>query len=296
MASLWHTFYELAKGLLVLLVVVSFVMNVIRPYLPFDKIKQVMSSGRGMVGSVAGVILGFVTPFCSCSTIPLMVTLLNRGVPFQAVMTFFFTSPLLNIWVLGLMALVYGWKVTLIYAGVTVVFSIVVGYVLDQLNFQAQIKAVIVEGQEEEDMKRRRRDWAHHLKLSIGETWRLIRSVGVYIVIGAFIGAFIKEAVPTSVFTFFQNQSEWWVIPVAAVLGIPLYVRLSTMLPVTQALLAGGFPLAPVMSLIIGGAGASLPEVLMLTSIFKKRLMVAYMIAIFSMATFAGYLFLGLNL
>ncbi|WP_176763917.1 permease [Shouchella lonarensis] len=296
MASLWHTFYELVKGLLVLFVVVSFVMNVIRPYLPFDKIKQVMSSGRGMVGSFAGVVLGFVTPFCSCSTIPLMVTLLNRGVPFQAVMTFFFTSPLLNIWVLGLMALVYGWKVTAIYAVVTVVFSIVIGYVLDRLNFQEQIKAVIVEGQEEEDMKRRRCDWAHHLKLSIGETWKLIRSVGLYIVIGAFIGAFIKEAVPTSVFSFFQNQSEWWVIPVAAVLGMPLYVRLSTILPVTQALLAGGFPLAPVMSLIIGGAGASLPEVLMLTSIFKKRLMVAYMIAIFTMATFAGYLFLGLNL
>ncbi|MBX4163335.1 permease [Priestia megaterium] len=289
-------FLSLSKNLLVLFLGISFFISFIQAYVPFEKVEKWMGSRNPFLGNLAGALLGFITPFCSCSTIPLLVTMLNRNVPFQTVMTYLFTSPLLDPWIIGLMAYIYGVKVTAVYTITTFVFSMIIGWYLDKNNYKDQVRNVVVKGGLPEQDERRRKSLVLNIKESIKETIDLIRSVVVYILIGAFVGAIIKEAVPTNFLTFISDQNQWWVIPLAAIIGVPLYIRLSTMLPIAQALLVNGFPIAPTMALLIGGAGASLPEIIMLKSIFRKKLVGAFIVSVFLMATVSGYLFLVLEL
>ncbi|MEK4869183.1 permease [Niallia sp. FSL W8-1348] len=288
-------FLSLSKNLLVLFIGISFFISIIQPYVPFEKVEKWMSSKNPFLANLAGALLGFITPFCSCSTVPLLVTMINRKVPFQTVMTFLFSSPLLDPWILGLMAYIYGLKVTIVYSVTTFVFSMIIGWYLDKKNYKEQVKNVVIKGVLPEQDEKRRKDFKLNIKESIKETIDLIRSVLVYILIGALVGAIIKEAVPTNFFNLISEHNQLWVIPLAAIIGIPLYVRLSTMLPLAQALMVNGFPIAPTMALLIGGAGASLPEIIMLKSIFRTKLINAFVISVFLMATVSGYLFLILT-
>lgn len=288
-------FLSLSKNLLVLFFIISIFISFFEPFIPFDRLEKWMKDKNMLIGNFAGALLGFITPFCSCSTIPLLVTMINRKIPFQIIMTYLFSSPLLDPWILGIMYYIYGLKVTAIYGIVTFLFSMLMGYILDKLGYSQYVKNVIVEGAELTTDEKRRKDMILNLKVSFIETFNLIKSVFFYIIIGAFIGAIIKEAVPTHFLTSIGDYNQWIIIPIAAIIGVPLYIRLSTMLPIANALLAGGFPLAPMMALLIGGAGASLPEIIMLKSIFQNKLVNAFIISVFIMATFSGYLFLTLN-
>ncbi|WP_414053796.1 permease [Macrococcus equi] len=288
-------FFSLSKNLLLLFFLISIVISFFEPYIPFSKLEKWMKEKNILIGNFAGALLGFITPFCSCSTIPLLVTMINRKIPFQIIMTYLFSSPLLDPWILGLMYYIYGLKVTIIYGLVTFLFSMLIGYILDILGYDKYVKNVIVEGAHLETDENRRKNILLNIKISLIETFNLIKSVFIYIIIGAFIGAIIKEAVPTNFLTSIGEYNQWIVIPIAAIIGVPLYIRLSTMLPIANALLAGGFPLSPMMALLIGGAGASLPEIIMLKSIFQNRLVIAFITSVFLMATFSGYLFLILN-
>ncbi|MGV2929414.1 permease [Macrococcus capreoli] len=288
-------FFSLSKNLLVLFFLISIVISFFEPYIPFSKLEKWMKEKNMLIGNFAGALLGFITPFCSCSTIPLLVTMINRKIPFQIIMTYLFSSPLLDPWILGLMYYIYGLKVTIIYGLVTFLFSMLIGYILDVLGYDKYVKNVIVEGANIETDEHRRNDILLNIKVSLIETFNLIKSVFIYIILGAFIGAIIKEAVPTDFLTNIGEYNQWIIIPIAAIIGVPLYIRLSTMLPIANALLAGGFPLSPMMALLIGGAGASLPEIIMLKSIFHNKLVIAFITSVFLMATFSGYLFLILN-
>lgn len=293
--KIFTEFISLSKNLLVLFFLISLFVSFLEPFIPFEKLERWMNKQNLLLGNFAGASLGFITPFCSCSTIPLLVTMINRNIPFQIMMTYLFSSPLLDPWILGLMYYIYGFKVTLVYGCVTFIFSMIIGLILDKLGFEKYVKNVVLEGVNLETDHKRRKNILLNIKVSLIETLQLMKSVIVYILLGAFIGAIIKEAVPTSFLTSIGDYNQWIIIPLAAIIGVPLYIRLSTMLPLTNALLAGGFPLSPMMALLIGGAGASLPEVIMLKSIFQNRLVLAFVISVFLMATFSGYLFLLIN-
>lgn len=296
LTRIFFEFLSLSKNLLVLFIGITLFINFIQAYVPFDKLEKLMGSKNPLIGNLSGAILGFVTPFCSCSTVPLLVTMINRNIPFQTVMTFLFTSPLLDPWILGLMAYIYGVKITVIYTVATFFFSMIIGWILDKRDYKQYVKKVMVKGNLAEQDLARRKSLVLNIKESVRETVELMRSVILYVLIGALIGAIIKEAVPMNFLMFISDQNQWWVVPVAAIVGVPLYIRLSTMLPIAQALLIKGFPIAPTMALLIGGAGASLPEIIMLKSIFHKKLLGAFIVSVFTMATFSGYLFLILNL
>ncbi|WBF53205.1 permease [Macrococcoides canis] len=293
--EIFGSFLSLSLNLLILFFLISIIISFFEPFIPFSKLEKIMTDRNMLLGNFAGALLGFITPFCSCSTIPLLVTMINRKIPFQIVMTYLFSSPLLDPWILGLMYYIYGFNVTAIYGIVTFLFSMLIGYVLDKLKFSKYVKNVIVEGVELHEDASRRTNIPLNIKVAFIDTLNLMKSVFTYIIFGALIGAIIKEAVPTSLLTALGDFNQWIVIPIVAIIGVPLYIRLSTMLPITNALLAGGFPLSPMMALLIGGAGASLPEVIMLKSIFHNRLVIAFVVSVFIMATFSGYLFLLLN-
>ncbi|WP_226086861.1 permease [Mesobacillus sp. S13] len=284
MIEFLKSFLWIALELTVLFIGISFLISLLQGYIPYEKIEKKLTGRNKLLASFAAILFAFITPFCSCSTIPVVVNMLKKKIPFSIVMVFLFASPVLDPTILTIMGVVMGWKVTIIYTIITSVFSIVIGFTLDKLGFQRYVKNVIMSGYEEKNQK-------FNWRFALEETWSLMKSVYPYLLIGAAIGAVIHGLVPTEIITKWFGHDAWWLIPVAAIAGIPLYIRLSSMIPISQMLILKGMALGPVMAMMISSAGASLPEVILLKSIFKKQLVIAFIASVITMSTVSGFVF-----
>ncbi|WP_026688979.1 permease [Alteribacter aurantiacus] len=279
------SFLYIATQLTVLFVAISFALYFIQARIPYGKVELWLKRANPIKASLLAVFFAFITPFCSCSTIPVIVNLLKNHVRFGIVMVFLFASPLLDPTILTVMAVIMGWKVALVYTMVTVVFSIIIGLTLERFGFASSLKNVVMEGFNP--------DQSQHVsfKGAVKETWHMMKNVYPYLLIGAAIGAIIHGLVPAHFIATHLGGDAWWLIPLAAVLGIPLYIRLASMVPVSQVLIASGMATGPVMAMLISSAGASLPELVLLKSIFKKQLIAAFVISVLTMSTVSGFIF-----
>jgi uncharacterized protein len=284
MIEFLKSFLWIALELTVLFIGISFLISLLQGYIPYEKIEKKLTGRNKVLASFAAILFAFITPFCSCSTIPVVVNMLKKKIPFSIVMVFLFASPVLDPTILTIMGVVMGWKVTIIYTVITSIFSVVIGFALDRLGFQRYVKNVIMSGYEEKNQK-------FNWRFALDETWSLMKSVYPYLLIGAAIGAVIHGLVPTEFITKWFGHDAWWLIPVAAIAGIPLYIRLSSMIPISQMLILKGMALGPVMAMMISSAGASLPEVILLKSIFKKQLVIAFIASVITMSTVSGFVF-----
>ncbi|MGA9225864.1 MAG: permease [Mesobacillus sp.] len=284
MIEFLKSFFWIALELTVLFIGISFLISLLQGYIPYEKIEKKLTGSNKVFASFAAILFAFITPFCSCSTIPVVVNMLKKKIPFSIVMVFLFASPVLDPTILTIMGVVMGWKVTILYTVITSIFSIAIGFTLDKLGFQRYVKNVMMSGYEESNQK-------FNWRFALQETWSLMKSVYPYLLIGAAIGAVIHGLVPTEFITKWFGHDAWWLIPVAAVVGIPLYIRLSSMIPISQMLILKGMALGPVMAMMISSAGASLPEVILLKSIFKKQLVLAFILSVITMSTISGFIF-----
>lgn len=280
----FKSFLSIALELTVLFVVISFLISLLQGFIPYEKIEKKLAGKNKLFAAFAAIVFAFITPFCSCSTIPVVVNMLKKKMPFGIVMIFLFASPVLDPTILTLMGVVLGWKVTAIYTALTTVFSIMIGFTLEKLGFEKSVKNVVMTGYQEQNQK-------FNVKLAVKETLALMKSVYPYLIMGAAIGACIHGLVPTEWISSVFGEEHWWLIPIAAIIGIPLYIRLSSMIPISQILIAKGMALGPVMAMIISSAGASLPEVILLKSIFKKQLVFTFVLSVFAMSTISGFIF-----
>ena len=277
-------FLIIALELTILFVAIAFAVNLLQAIVPYDKINRFISGRNTFPGVLAALAFAFVTPFCSCSTIPVVVNLLNKKVRFGIVMVFLFASPLLDPTIITLMATILGVKVAIAFTIITAIFSAIVGLSLEKLGFEKAVKKVRMTGYQE--MKT-----GFSFKNALKETGNLMKTVYPYLLVGAAIGAVIHEAVPAEWIAANFSGNDWWLVPIAAVIGIPLYVRIETMIPLSKILIAKGMAFPPVMALMIGSVGASIPEVTLLNSIFEKKLVVAFVLSVILMATCSGFLF-----
>jgi uncharacterized protein len=278
------SFLYIAVELTVLFIVISFVISLLQGYIPYEKIEKKLSGKNKGIAAFAAIVFAFITPFCSCSTIPVVVNMLKKKMPFGIVMIFLFASPVLDPTILTLMGVVLGWKVTIIYTVLTTLFSIIIGFTLEAFGFEKYVRNVVMTGYEEKNQK-------FNIKLAFKETFDLMKSVYPYLLIGALIGSVIHGLVPTEWISTVFGKDNWWLIPIAAIIGVPLYIRLSSMIPISQILIAKGMALGPVMAMIISSAGASLPEIILLKSIFKKELVVMFILSVITMSTVSGFIF-----
>lgn len=284
MVNVLKDFAWILLELTFLFVVISIIISLLQGLIPYEKIEKKLSGKNKVLASVVAIVFAFVTPFCSCSTIPIVVNMLKNKIPFSIVMIFLFSSPVLDPTILTIMGVVMGWKVAVIYTVVTAVFSIIIGFTLDKLGYQRYVKMVIMSGYEPNVQK-------FNWKYALTETFSLMKTVYPFLFIGAAIGAVIHGFVPTEFIANWFGHDAWWLIPVAAIVGIPLYIRLSSMIPISQILILKGMALGPVMAMMISSAGASLPEIILLKSIFKKQLVVAFILSVITMSTISGFIF-----
>jgi hypothetical protein len=283
-SEVFQSFLSIALELTLLFIGISFLINLLQGVIPYEKMERLMEKSHPLVSAAIALGFAFITPFCSCSTIPVVVTLLNKKVRFGIVMIFLFASPVLDPTIITLMTAVLGVKVAVTYTVITSILSVIIGFALEKFGFENQVKKVIMTGYENADKR-------FDLKIAFVETMQLMKTVYPYLLIGAAIGAFIHGAVPTEWIITYMGGDKWWLVPVAAIIGIPLYIRLSTMIPISQIMIAKGMALGPVMALMISSSGASLPELTLLNSIFKKKLVFAFVGSVFTMSTISGFLF-----
>ena len=291
------TFLMLFGELFGLFIGISFVVALLQIYISQDRIKRILTTPKKGLNSVLGALLGAVTPFCSCSTIPVLVGLFKSGAPFCGAISFLLTSPILNPAIITLMLAFFGVKATIIYAVFTLAFAVIMGLILDKAGFEKYVKNVTVKGGHQDNICWEnlqgtfwQKQW-QAIKLALKDSFGLFKGVFGFLLLGAGIGAFIYEFVPTDLLANFAGANSLWAVPLAAIVGIPMYIRTETMIPIASILIAKGVAPGVMISLILGGAGASIPEVSLLNSIFKKKMVITFVLCIFAVATITGYIF-----
>ncbi|MBM9447959.1 permease [Staphylococcus cohnii] len=277
------TFLMLFFELLLLFIVVSFIVSLIQQVVSEEKIKKLLSKPNKAVNYILGMIFGAVTPFCSCSTIPILAGLLNSKVPFGPAMSFLIASPLINPLMIFMLWALLGWKVAIVYFVVLAIFSILTGLVFSKMNLAESYKGVNVKGDGFFANKTGSR-----FKQALNDAWAFLYPMLPYLFIGVFIGAFIYGFIPEEFITKYASGDGFISVFIASVIGIPMYIRPETMLPIAEALVSKGMSLGTVVALIIGGAGASIPEVVLLSKLFKKKFVVSFVIAILVVAIATG--------
>lgn len=297
----------------ILFVAVSFLVGIIQELLPAEKIKAVMSERRGR-GYLIGAGLGALTPFCSCSTIPLTIGLLKARSGFGPTMAFLFTSPLVNPMLIALLWLALGMQFTLLYAAMAIMLAVSIAFLLQHFNFERFVNEDIYAPSQDcnsalataispDDLltegfgsaaKRLFGNGARLKELfwvAVGE----FRKFLPFILIGVSIGAILHGFVPEDFLVRYAGDDNPLAIPFSAIVGIPLYLRASTMIPMVMPLAAKGVSLGAIAALMIGAAGASLPEVIMLKRIFKIPLLAAFLASVLTIAVVTGFVFNAVN-
>ena len=318
-------FIELA----VLFLAVSFLVEFINLFINPKKVQKILSSNKGGYLIASG--LGSITPFCSCSTIPLTLGLLKARASFGPIMTFLFTSPLLNPIIVAVFWSAFGYQVTLIYSLIAFFVSIIAGYTLEKFGFEKYIKKEIFaedeattsccdstpkvqltpvklssftnikpqfisqnaccdSASEKQEIKKESTWQKISDKTIINKTWKQFLSFAPYIAIGIGIGSFVHGFVPEEWLTRYASSQNPFAVPISALVGVPLYIRAESMVGLAPALLDKGVSMGSILVLTIAGAGASLPEMIMLRKIFNLPIMFFFIIAVFTMAIGCGFL------
>ena len=290
-------FIVVFSELAVLFIAISFVVSVINQKLPPEKIKQLLSGNRGY--SIA-VILGAVTPFCSCSTLPMTIGLIKARAAFGPIMAFLFTSPLLNPFIVGLFWVTFGAKITLIYASFVILLAMLSGFLLEKFSFDRFVREDIMSKPTSQTKCSENADKSSGCESAVVKTrmeWRSLFSETIkqfmsfspYMVLGVAVGSVLHGYVPESAFEQLSQQNLLLLVPTTAIIGVFLYVRASTMVPIATSLVAKGMAMGAVMSLTIAGAGASLPEMIMMKKMFHWPLLIAFIFVVFATACITGF-------
>ncbi|HML31981.1 permease [Sporomusa sphaeroides] len=283
-------FLFIMAELTVLFIGISTIIALAFMYIPQDKLKTWMS-GKGLWGNIMAVLFGAVTPFCACSTVPMTLGLLQAGVPFGTVMSFVISSPLMDPLVFTLLVAFMGWKVAVGFFILTSVFSVVFGVLLEKMGWSDQVKRVRMKGGCCEASEEVPKGFKHRLYISFGKAWGDYKSVFIYMVIGVGIGAAIYGYLPADLLAKVAGPDNPFAVIIVALIGIPLYIRVESAIPIGIALMGKGASIGAVMALIISGAGIAIPELTMFASIFKKKILIAFVVIVFVMAVLSGVIF-----
>ena len=244
--------------LIALFLLISAAVEIILMYIPEETIRKKLS-GSGIMGNVIAAGFGALTPFCACSTIPMTVGFLNAGVPFGSTMSFLIASPLLNPIIIGMLGALVGFKAMVFYFVIAFICSVAFGYVLEKIGAQKYVKNVRVKpiccSGSEQPKNKRLLPFRQKIKIAFINAWGSLRPIMIYLLIGVALGAGIYGYMPQDFVLKIAGADNPLAIPVAAVLGIPLYIRAETAIPIGIALMGKGMSIGAVIALVIGGAG-----------------------------------------
>ena len=284
-----HFFFFDTPKVLLLLTGVVFVMGVVQTFFAPERTRALLAGKRAGVGNVLAALLGIVTPFCSCSAVPLFIGILSAGVPLGVTFSFLISAPMVNEVALVMLLGLFGWKVAALYLVLGLTVAIVAGIVIGRLRMERYLEdwvLAVANGQSAATYDGDGMGWAQRLQAGGHHVREIVGKVWPYVVAGIALGAGIHGYVPQDFMAAIMGRDAWWSVPVAVLLGVPMYTNAAGVIPIVQALLGKGAALGTVLAFMMSVIALSAPEMIILRKALKPRLI----------ATFAGVVALGILL
>ena len=281
-------FYDVPKVLLLLTLVV-FIVTFLQTFVSPTRVRDTLSKQRAGLGNALASLFGILTPFCSCSAVPLFIGFLRAGVPLGVTFSFLVAAPMINEVALGMLFAMFGWKIALIYAGTGVGIALGSGLILGRLRMERHLEGWVQDALKAPslgEIEEEKLTLSDRLNLAIQGVKDIVGKVWLYILAGISVGALIHGFVPEAFMAGLLGKQHWYSVPLAVLVGIPLYSNAAGVMPIVEALLGKGAALGSTLAFMMAVIGLSLPETIILRRVMRPRLI----------ATFVGVVALGILL
>lgn len=289
--ALQFFFYDTPK-VLMLLTAVVFVMGMINSYFTPERTRALLAGRTEGVANVLAASLGIVTPFCSCSAVPLFIGFVQAGVPLGVTFSFLISAPMVNEVALTLLFGMFGWKVAMLYLGLGLTVAIVAGWIIGRLKMESYLEEWVRDmpkiSVQYEDASSSLSD---RIEAGVASIHEIVGKVWPYILAGIAIGALIHGYVPEDFMVSIMGKEAWWSVPLAVLIGVPMYTNAAGVIPIVQALLAKGAALGTVLAFMMSVIALSLPEMIILRKVLKVRLIVTFAGVVATGILLVGYVF-----
>ena len=281
--------YDVIK-IFVLLAVLIFLISYIQSYFPPERSKKIMGRFHGIWANIIGALLGTVTPFCSCSSIPIFMGFTSAGLPLGVTFSFLISSPMVDLGSLVLLMSVFGGKIAFAYVIVGLIVAVVGGTLIEKLHMEDQVEEFIRQSQnvEIESQKLTVGDRMNYAKNQVVST---VKKVAPYIFVGVAIGAAIHNLIPEHIVRSILGEQKWYAVPLATVVGVPMYADIFGTIPVAESLLAKGAGLGTILAFMMSVTTISFPSLVMLSKAIKKKLLGTFIGIVCVGIIIVGYLF-----
>ena len=276
---------------LMLLTLIVFAVGIVRSFFTPERTRRILSGRRESAGNVLAALLGIVTPFCSCSAVPLFIGFVTTGVPLGVTFSFLVSAPMVNEVALVLLFGLFGWKVAGLYLVTGLIMAIVSGWVIGRLRMEKHVEAWVYETKTGESGPEAELDWPARIRSGLDAVKDIVGRVWVYVLIGIAVGAGIHGYGPENFMASIMGKAAWWSVPLAVLIGVPMYSNAAGIIPIVQALLGKGAALGTVLAFMMSVIALSLPEAIILRKVLKPRLIVTFFGVVASGILLVGYLF-----
>ncbi len=284
--------YDTPKVLLLLTLVV-FGVGVIRSYFTADRARRMLAGKREAAGNVMAALLGIVTPFCSCSAVPLFIGFVTAGVPLGVTFSFLISAPMVNEIALVLLFGLFGWKIAALYLGTGLAIAMIAGWTIGRIGMERHVEPWVYEaiGAAGESGLDERIPFVDRVRQGLDAVKDIVGKVWIYIIIGIAVGAGIHGYVPENFMASFMGKGAWWSVPLAVLIGIPMYTNAAGIIPIVEALLGKGAALGTVLAFMMAVIALSLPEMIILRKVLRPRLIATFAGVVGAGIMIVGYLF-----
>lgn len=282
--------YEAPK-VLMLLVLVVFGVGVVRSFFTPERTRALLAGKRESAGNVLAALLGTVTPFCSCSAVPLFIGFVETGIPLGVTFSFLIAAPMINEVAVVLLFGMFGWKTALIYVATGLAIAIFAGYVIGRLGIERYVEEWVYTVRATVLPQESRPSFDDRIRAGFTAVRDIVSKVWVYILAGIGVGALIHGYVPENFMAGIMGKSAWWAVPVSVLIGVPLYSNAAGIIPIVHALLEKGASLGTALAFMMSVIGLSLPETIILRKVLKLPLIFIFVGVVATGIIIVGYLF-----
>lgn len=281
--------YDVIK-IFILLSVLIFIISYIQSYFPPERTKKILGRFNGISANILGALLGTVTPFCSCSSIPLFIGFTSAGLPIGVTFSFLISSPLVDLASVLLLASIFNWKIAIAYVVVGLVLAVIGGTIISKLNLEKYVEPFVY-GNKVLDMEQEELTKKERINFAKDQVLDIIKKVWIYILIGVGIGAAIHNWIPESIIAAILGQDKWYSVLIATFVGVPMYADIFGTLPIAEALVTKGVGLGTALSFMMGVTALSLPSMILLKKVVKPKLLIIFAGIVTSGIIIIGYTF-----
>ncbi|MCF8274586.1 MAG: permease [Flavobacteriaceae bacterium] len=287
--------YDTLK-ILILLFIIVFLMGIVNAYFPIEKLKDYLHRKKlyGLEYFFASI-FGAMTPFCSCSSVPLFIGFVQGGIPLGVTFAFLITSPLVNEVAIAMFIGLFGWKATLIYAGSGILLGTIGGWLLGKFNLEPLlsdwVKKILEHNMQQGQYQEENLSFRQRLPEITQSAWDIVKGVLWYVIIGIAIGAAMHGYVPENFFGQYLGGGEWWTVPVAVLFAVPMYANAAGIVPVIEVFVAKGVPLGTAIAFMMATVGLSIPEATLLKKVMTMKLIAIYFGVVTLFIILSGFLF-----